>query len=227
MKEPYIYLLVVGGIIALPLLAQLYINFTYKKYLKVESKSNLSGFETARKILDSNNLNDIHIVTTSGTLTDHYDPSREVIRLSNDIFDKNTISSISVAAHECGHALQKKDGYLPMKIRTLLVPIVNFSSKIAYVILVIGFLLEFTGLIRIAIIFMSAGVLFQLVTLPVEINASRRAKKELVRLKLIHKDEEDKVKNVLTAAALTYVAGLLSSLLELLRLVLIINNRRD
>lgn len=221
------YLLVILGIMALPLLAQFYINHTYKKYLKCESSKNISGFEVARKILDSNGLNDIHIVSTPGMLTDHYDPSRNVIRLSNDIFDKNTVSSVSVAAHECGHALQKKDGYLLMKIRTFLVPIVNFSNKIAYVVLFIGFLLEYVGLIEIAIILMSTGVLFQLVTLPVEINASRRAKKELIKLNLINSEEQDKVTNVLTAAAFTYVAGLLASLLELLRLVLIISNRRD
>lgn len=221
------YLLIVLGIMALPLLAQLYINITYKKYLKHDSSKNISGFETARKILDSNGLNDIHIVSTPGMLTDHYDPSRNVIRLSNDIFDKNTISSVSVAAHECGHALQKKDGYLFMKIRTFLVPIVNFTNKIAYIVLILGFLLEYAGLIELAIILMSSGVLFQLVTLPVEINASRRAKKELIKINLINKEEESKVTNVLTAAALTYVAGLLASLLELLRLVLIVNNRRN
>lgn len=221
------YLLIILGIIFIPLVAQFYINFTYKKYLKQNSSQNISGFEVARKILDSNGLNDIHIVSTSGMLTDHYDPSRNVIRLSNDIFDKNTVSSVSVAAHECGHALQKKDGYFLMKIRTFLVPIVNFSNKIAYIVLILGFLLEYAGLIEIAIILMSSGVLFQLVTLPVEINASRRAKKELIKLNLISSEEHDKVKKVLTAAAFTYVAGLLSSLLELLRLVLIINNRRD
>ena len=221
------YLLVVLGILVLPTLAQLYIMYTYKKYLKVNSSQNISGFEVARKILDANQLNDIHIVATSGTLSDHYDPSRGVIRLSNDIFEKNTISSVAVAAHECGHALQKKDGYLLMRIRTFLVPIVNFSSKIACVLLIIGLLLEFTGLLELAIILMGTGVLFQLVTLPVEINASRRANKELIRLNIISSEEEHGVKNVLIAAALTYVAGLLSSLLELLRLVLIINGRRD
>ncbi len=221
------YLLIVLGILVLPLLAQFYITFTYKKYLKIDSKSNISGFETARKILDSNGLNEIHIVATSGMLTDHYDPSRNVIRLSNDIFDKNTISSISVAAHECGHALQKRDGYIPMKIRSFLVPIVNFSNRIAYIILILGFLLEYVGLIEIAIILMSTGVIFQLITLPVEIDASLRAKKELIKLNLITDDENDKVKNVLTAAALTYVAGLLASILELLRLILIVNGRRD
>jgi Zn-dependent membrane protease YugP len=146
--------------------------------------------------------------------------------LSNDIFEKNSISSVAVATHECGHALQKKEGYLLMRIRTFLVPIVNFSSKIAYILLILGFLLEFAGLIEIAIILMGTGVLFQLVTLPVEINASRRAKNELIRLNIISNSEESMVKNVLIAAALTYVAGLLSSLLELLRLVLLLNGRR-
>ena len=221
-----VYLLVIFGILLIPTLAQFYIMATYKKYLKVDSRGNISGFETARKILDENNLKDIHIVATGGTLSDHYDPSRGVIRLSNDIFEKNTISSVAVAAHECGHALQKKDGYFFMKVRTFLVPIVNFASKIAYIVLIFGFLLELAGLIEIAIILMGSGVLFQLVTLPVEINASKRAKKELVRLNIITSEEEKGVKNVLTAAALTYVAGLLSSLLELLRLVLIINGRR-
>ena len=221
-----IYLLVILGILLIPTIAQLYIMATYKKYLKIDSQKGISGFEVARKILDENNLKDIHIVATSGTLTDHYDPSRGVIRLSNDIFEKNSISSVAVAAHECGHALQKKEGYLLMRIRTFLVPIVNFSSKIAYILLILGFLLEFAGLIEIAIILMGTGVLFQLVTLPVEINASRRAKNELIRLNIISNSEESMVKNVLIAAALTYVAGLLSSLLELLRLVLLLNGRR-
>ena len=147
-----IYLLVILGILLIPTIAQLYIMATYKKYLKIDSQKDISGFEVARKILDENNLKDIHIVATSGTLTDHYDPSRGVIRLSNDIFEKNSISSVAVAAHECGHALQKKEGYLLMRIRTFLVPIVNFSSKIAYILLILGFLLEFAGLIEIAII---------------------------------------------------------------------------
>ena len=221
-----IYLLVILGILLIPTIAQFYIMATYKKYLKIDSQKDISGFEVARKILDENNLKDIHIVATSGTLTDHYDPSRGVIRLSNDIFEKNSISSVAVAAHECGHALQKKEGYLLMRIRTFLVPIVNFSSKIAYILLILGFLLEFAGLIEIAIILMGTGVLFQLVTLPVEINASRRAKNELIRLNIISNSKESMVKNVLIAAALTYVAGLLSSLLELLRLVLLLNGRR-
>lgn len=221
------YLLIILAILLIPLSAQLYINYTYKKYLKSESRNSLSGFEAARKILDENKLNDIHIVTTNGNLTDHYDSSRNVIRLSKDIFDGTSISSVSIAAHECGHAIQNKEGYLFMKIRSFLVPIVNFTNKIAYIILILGFVLEYYNLIEIAIILMSSSVLFQLITLPVEINASKRAKKELIKLNILNNDEIEGTTNVLTAAALTYVAGLLVTILDLLRLVLILNGRRD
>lgn len=221
------YILIVIGILVLPLIAQLYISYTYNKYLKIENEKSISGFEAARNILDDNSLIDLHIVETRGNLTDHYDPKRKVIRLSGDVFDKNTISSVSIAAHECGHALQKKDGYFPMKIRNFLVPIVNIVNKFAYVILIIGFILEFYNLIEIAIVLMSSSILFQLVTLPVEFNASKRAKKELIRLGILNEKEMIGCSNVLTAAALTYVAGLLATILELLRLVLIFGNNRD
>lgn len=221
------YLFIIIGILVIPLASQLYISYTYNKYLKINNNKNISGFEAARKILDKNNLNDLHIVETRGNLTDHYDPRRNVIRLSEDVFDKNSISSVSIVAHECGHAIQKKDGYLPMKIRNFLVPIVSFVNKFAYIILIIGFILEFYDLIEIAIILMSSSILFQLITLPVEFNASKRAKKELEKLKILENDELEKCSNVLTAAALTYVAGLLSTILELLRLVLIFGNNRD
>lgn len=219
------YLLIVLGIILIPLIAQLYINSTYKKYLRIESESKLSGFEIARKILDKNNLNDIHIVEVKGNLTDHYDSSRNVIRLSKDIFDGTSLSSVSIAAHECGHAIQNKEGYIFMKIRSFLAPIVNVMNKVAYIILILGFILEYYGLIEIAIILMSSSVLFQLITLPVEINASKRAKQELLTMNLINKVESQATENVLTAAALTYVAGLLATILDLLRLILIFNNR--
>lgn len=221
------YLLVILGILLIPLCAQLYINFTYNKYLKVKNKNDISGFETARAILDNNALNDIHIVEISGNLTDHYEPKRNVVRLSRDIFDKNTLSSVAIAAHECGHAIQNKEGYFFMKVRSFLVPIVNVFNWIAYIILIIGMLLEYYGLIELAIILMSSSVLFQLVTLPVEINASKRAKQQLINLNLIDNNELDGVSNVLTAAALTYVASLLATMLQLLRLILIFGNRRD
>lgn len=219
------YLLIFLGIILIPLIAQLYINYTYKKYLKVENKSLLSGFEAARKILDKNDLKDMHVVQTQGTLSDHYDSSRDVVRLSKDIFQNSSISSVSIAAHECGHALQDKDNYIFMKIRTFLVPIVNLANKVAYIILILGFILEYYNLVEIAIILMSSSILFQLITLPVEFNASKRAKKELVDANILDSNEIEGASNVLTAAALTYVAGLLATVLNLLRLLLIFNNR--
>lgn len=221
------YLLIVLGILFIPLIAQLYVSFTYRKYLKVENKKEISGFEAARNILDSHLLKDIHIVQTRGTMSDHYEPRRNVIRLSEDVFDKNTISGVAIAAHECGHALQKKDGYFPMKVRNFLVPIVNLSNKFAYIILIVGFILQYYNLVTLAIILMSSSVLFQLITLPVEFNASKRAKKEISKLKLLNKEELDGSSKVLTAAALTYVAGLLATMLELLRLIAIVGNRRD
>ena len=219
------YLLLLLGILLIPLIAQIYISYTYKKYLKVDSKNNISGFEAARKILDKNNLNDIHIVEVDGTLTDHYDTSRNVIRLSKSVFDETSISSISIAAHECGHAIQKKEGYFFMKIRSFIAPIVNIVNKFAYIILIIGIILEFYNLIELAIILMTSSILFQLITLPVEINASKKAKQQLLKLNILDNEEIVKSSNVLTAAALTYVAGLLATILDLLRLVLIFNNR--
>lgn len=221
------YLLIVIGILLIPLLAQLYITYTYNKYLKKDNKNNISGFEAARKILDNNGLTELHIVETRGNLTDHYDPKRSVIRLSEDVFDKTSISSVSIAAHECGHAIQKKEGYIPMKIRTFLVPIVSLINKFAYIILIIGFILEFYNLIELAIILMSSSILFQLITLPIEFNASKKAKKELKSLNILNENELTGCSNVLTAAALTYVAGLLATILDLLRLILIFGNNRD
>ncbi len=219
------YLLVVLGILVLPFLAQLYITSTYKKYLKVTSKKNISGFETARKILDANGLNDIHIVSTPGTLTDHYDPSRNVIRLSTDIFDKNTISSVSVAAHECGHALQDKEGYFFLRFRRSILPFVNFASMAGYIAIMIGI---FDGALRIfwfGIFCEDFILIFQLITLTVEFDASRRGLNELLDLGIVDSRELSNCKGMLTAAALTYVAAVATSLLEILRLVLMARRR--
>lgn len=203
------------------LLANGYINSSYKKYARIKNKKNITGAEAAREILNKNGLKDIYVVETEGTLTDHYDPTRKVIRLSKDIYNEESISAISVAAHECGHAIQDKAGYAPMRIRSTIVPIVNFSSKIGYVILFIGLIASSFDLIWTGIILEGTILLFQIVTLPVEIDASKRAIKELENLKLAKEEELPKCKTVLTAAALTYVAGVLTALLEILRLVLI------
>ena len=215
------YLLIFIAILIIPISAQILISVTYKKYSAIKNNNGLTGFDTARKILDANGLNDIHIVETKGHLTDHYDPQRKVIRLSTEVFQNNTIAAVSVAAHECGHAIQDKNGYLFMRIRSFIVPIVNFASKIAYIVLLIGFLTYITNFIWLGIILVSFGVIFQIVTLPVEFNASKRAKQELIKLNILIDDENEGAKKMLLSAALTYVAGLISSLLELIRLILI------
>lgn len=221
-----IYILVILGFVIV-LLAQLNINKNYKKYKAVSLNKNISGQEAARMILDANGLQNIYVVSTSGELTDHYDPSRKVIKLSNDIFNGETIAAVSVAAHECGHAIQDKDGYLFMRIRSFLVPVVNLISYLGYFGLVISIFAGITGYIKLSIITLLATVIFQLVTLPVEFDASKRAKKELEKLGIVNSEELEGSNKMLFAAALTYVASLLSNLLQLLRLVLILGSRRD
>ncbi len=205
--------------------AQANVTGNYKKYLKYKVKSNLSGQEVARKILDANGLNYVHIVETKGELTDHYDPTRKVIRLSSNIFHQSTISSVGVAAHEVGHAIQDKEGYSFMRLRSALVPFVNFVSYLGYFGLIISIFAGLTGYLKISILILCVTILFQLVTLPVEFDASKRAKEQLISLGLIDDSEQEQVSKVLFAAAMTYVAGLISNLLQLLRLVLILNDR--
>lgn len=213
-------------IIIIPLLAQIYVSYTYKKYKKYANSSNTTGYDVARKILDNNGLNDIYIVETSGTMSDHYDPKRKIIRLSKEVYHGKTIASIAIAAHECGHAIQDKENYIFLRIRSLIYPIVNVGTSISYYIILLGVLFEAMDLIMVGILLVSLGLIFQLVTLPTEIDASRRASKNLKELNY-HEDSSG-VKTMLTSAALTYVAGVLSSALEVLRLILIFNNdRRD
>ena len=212
-------------IIALPLMAQGYISISYKKNLNRLSSKDLTGYDVARKILDANGLNDMVIIETNGTLTDHYDPSRKVVRLSKDIYEKNTLASIAVAAHECGHAIQDKEGYFFLKFRSAIFPIVSFLSRISYFVIFLGFILEYMNLVWLGIIAVGAGVFFQIVTLPVEFNASSRALKQLEDLNLVDSVDKDGAQNMLTAAALTYVAGALAEILQLLRLIGIANDR--
>ena len=218
------YILIFIGIILIPICASIYVSSSYKKYKKRRIAREISGFEVARKILDKNGLKDIHIVEVNGTMSDHYDPSRKVVRLSTDVFHGTTIASSAIAAHECGHAIQDKEKYVFMKIRHFIFPVVNITSYAAYVFLILSFILSSLNLIWIAIFCLSFGVLFQLVTLPVETNASHRAKIQLKELGILNSNESEGASTMLTAAALTYVAGLVASLLEILRLVLIARN---
>lgn len=218
--------LAILGIIIV-LWAQVNINSNYKKYKQVKVKTGLSGQEVARRILDANGLQNVHIVETQGELTDHYDPKRKVVRLSHTIFHEDTISSVGVAAHECGHAIQDKEGYTFMRVRSALVPFVNLVSYLGYFGLLVSFVGGLTGYLKLSILVLLVTVLFQLVTLPVEFDASKRAKEQLIQLGLIDSDEHDQVSKVLSAAAMTYVAGLISNLLQILRLVILLNGRDD
>lgn len=221
----YYGLIILSFIIVLA--AQFKINSAYKRYRVIETKTELSGQEVARKILDANGLNDIYIVETNGELTDHYDPRRKVVRLSKSIFHDSTIASAAVAAHECGHAIQDKEGYTFMKIRSILVPIVNLVSYLGYFGLVISIFAGITGYIKLSILILTASVIFQLVTLPVEFDASKRGLQQLQALHLIEENEQTGARKMLSAAAMTYVASLISTLLDILRLVIILGNRSN
>lgn len=216
-------LFIIGFIIVL--YAQIKINSTYRKYKNIKLNKNISGQEVARMILDSNGMNDIHVVEIQGELTDHYDPRRKVVRLSEPIFHDNAIASVAVAAHEVGHAIQDKENYIFMKIRSILVPVVNFITYIGYIVAFISLLAGITGYLKVSIIIILAALLFQLVTLPVEFDASKRGREQLVKLGVIDGSEEKGVKKMLDAAAFTYVASFISSLLNLLRLIIMLRDR--
>lgn len=207
-------------ILAIPAIAQAKVSITYNRFKKVSNDKNLTGQEVARKILDKNGLEDVYVVEVSGNLTDHYDPSRKVVRLSSDVYHNASVSSVAIAAHECGHAIQDKEGYFYMRLRSLIYPVVRIGTSLSYFVIMIGLIAQALNLIYIGIALVGLGLVFQLVTLPVEFNASKRAMKQLEQLKLISDLESYDVKSVLSAAAMTYVAGALSSALEIVRLVL-------
>ena len=210
---------------AIPALAQLYVSCTYKKYIKVESECKLTGYDIARKILEKNGLGNLYIVETTGTMTDHYDPTRKIVKLSTDVYNQTSVSSIAIAAHECGHAIQDKEGYFFLRLRCKIYPVVNLATKFAYIVIAIGAILEFFDLIMVGIVLVGFGLAFQLITLPVEINASQRALKEMEECGVVYKDQNG-VKVMLRSAALTYVAAVISSALSVFRLLLIFTNRR-
>ena len=209
---------------ALILLSQFYINSTYKKYSMVDIKSKYSGKDVTQKILEKNNIKNVKIKKISGALTDHFNPKTGEINLSEDIYNDSSVASVAVAAHECGHVIQHKEKYFFIILRSMLVPIVNISSKLGYIILIIGFFFFFLDLALIGLILMCFALLFQLVTLPTEFNASKRAIDELLSLNIITNQEKPMVKKMLLSAALTYVASFFANILEMLRLFLAIRN---
>ena len=206
--------------------AQFKVTSTTSKYLRVNSCRGYSGEAVARKILDSNGLYNVSIEMVKGRLSDHYDPRSNVVRLSQDVYYGTSITSISVAAHECGHAMQHAKGYVPLNLRSALVPVVNFSSSMSWFLIAIGFMIR-GPFLEIGILLFSASVLFQIITLPVEFNASNRAVVQLSNLGIVEGKEASQSRKVLTAAALTYVAAALTSVLQLLRLLAIANRDND
>lgn len=200
--------------------SQLFIKWAYNNKMKEESKVGMTGKEVARKILDENGLSNVKIEETPQELGDHYDPRNKTVTLSTDVYRKASLASISVAAHECGHAIQDKNGYFFLKFRNMIVPIVNFASSIGYVVIMIGLFAGLTRLLWFGVFLEVIILFFQLITLPVEFNASNRALRQLEKLNIVDSGENKSCCTVLTAAALTYVASVANSLLQILRLVL-------
>ena len=206
-------------IILIPLIAQGNITSTYAKFRGVQNGKNKCGQEVARAILDANGLDNVHIVEVRGNLSDHYDPSQKVVRLSTEVFHGESVASLAVAAHECGHAIQDKENYTWLRIRHFFVPIVNIITYSAYIMFFVSIFLQIVDLLLVAVASVLIGLVFQLITLPVEFNASDRALKQLNKLSLVTKEDSEGAGQMLKAAAWTYVAAVLSSLLNLLRLM--------
>ena len=208
--------------------AQFKVSSTTNRFFRIKSRSGYNGQQTAERILAANGIRDVRIVPIRGTLTDHYDPRRKVLRLSEEVYYGTSITSVAVAAHECGHALQHAYGYKPLEIRGAIVPVVNFASSLSWILIFVG--LFFSGnntMLQLGILMFSATVIFQLVTLPVEFNASSRALVQLQDLGIVDSGEARDSRKVLSAAAMTYVAAALTAILQLARLLLIANNRDD
>ena len=221
------YVILVLPAILLSLWAQARVSSTFKKYQKQVSQRRMTGYDAARRILDSNGLSHIKIEHIQGNLTDHYDPRANIIRLSDGVYNSQSIAAMGVAAHEAGHAVQHSVGYVPIKLRNTVLPVANIGSHLSIPLAFLGFFLGIESLVSFGIILFGAVVLFQIVTLPVEFNASSRAVDTLFSSGLIAEDEKKGVKKVLGAAALTYVAAALTSLMNLLRLILLFGGRRN
>ena len=226
--DPTYMLVIVGDIICL--LASAKMRSTFQKYARVRSHSGMTGREAAEEVLRRAGIYDVRVERVAGNLTDHYDPRTKVLRLSDATYGSNSIAAVGVAAHECGHAIQHAQGYVPLKIRGSLVPVANLGSTLAWPLILLGLL--FTGessvmFLNLGVLAFSPAVLFQIVTLPVEFNASNRAIRILGSSGIMYPEEVKDTKKVLSAAALTYVAGAAAAILQLLRIVLLTGRRRD
>ena len=222
--DPTYFLVIIGFIFAM--IASGGVQSAFKKYSKVKSYRNYTGADAARNILDDNGLYNVRIEHINGNLSDHYDPKANVIRLSDSTYSDTSVAAIGVAAHEAGHAVQHAVGYVPIKVRNAIVPAVNIASTLSMPLFLIGLLFAAPMLTNLGIILFSGALVFQVVTLPVEFNASRRAITILNQSAMLEEDELRGAKKVLKAAAMTYVAAVISTALQLLRLVLLSNSRR-
>lgn len=221
------YLLIVIGVV-LSMVASAMVHSSFSKYSQVRSASGLTGAETARRILAYAGITDVSISHVSGNLTDHYNPKTKDVGLSDSVYGSNSVAAIAVAAHECGHVIQHANSYVPLSIRSALVPVANFGSGASWFIILAGIFFSMPPLVTIGIALFSAAVLFQVVTLPVEINASRRALAILEECGILGSTESRGAKRVLRAAALTYVASAAAAILQLLRLLILFGrNSRD
>ena len=224
--DRYYWILIVPTML-FALWAQSRVSSNFSKYSKVLSRSGLTAAEVCQKILYANGLYNVRIERVAGNLTDHFDPTANVVRLSDSVYNSSSVASIGVAAHEVGHAIQHAVGYTPIKIRSAIIPITNFGSKLSMPLILLGFVFQWQPIVNLGIILFSLTTIFQLVTLPVELDASGRALKTLKNQNILYGEEIGQAKKVLTAAALTYVAALLTSAAQLLRLVMIYGRRND
>lgn len=220
------YILVLIGAV-ITMLASANVNSAFKKYSKVLNARGLRAEEVAAIILKNADINNVKIDHIRGSLTDHYSPTEMVLRLSDTVYGSGSVAAIGVAAHECGHAIQHKEGYAPLKLRSASVPLASIGSKASMPLIILGLILGLTGLAKAGVILFSFVVIFQLITLPVEFDASSRALRILEDYNILEASEMEGTRKVLRAAAMTYVAAVFSSILQLLRLVMIMNNNRN
>lgn len=225
--DPTWILVIIGAVLSMAASAK--VNSTFSKYSKVRSMTGMTGEDAAKRLLNSQGIYDVTVRPVKGQLTDHYDPRTKTVNLSESVFHSTSVAAIGVAAHECGHAMQDNVGYVPLKLRGAIVPVANIGSQAAFPLIIIGVLIGGMGspLVNIGLILFSLAVIFQLITLPVELNASRRAITLLDQVGILGGQEVNQTRKVLGAAALTYVAALAASVLQLLRLVILFGGRRD
>lgn len=225
--DPTWILVIIGAVLSMAASAK--VNSTFNKYSKVRSMTGMTGEDAAKRLLNSQGIYDVTVRSVKGQLTDHYDPRTKTVNLSESVFHSTSVAAIGVAAHECGHAMQDNVGYVPLKLRGAIVPVANIGSQAAFPLIIIGVLIGGMGspLVNIGLILFSLAVIFQLITLPVELNASRRAITLLDQVGILGGQEVNQTRKVLGAAALTYVAALAASVLQLLRLVILFGGRRD